>query len=167
MSIKREGIGSKISNNLWMVGTGVGLLAATMAVVAPDALGGMISSGLGLDAEVSGQFESTNPELGEWTFAPNACRSGEPMGFHGVLLGAVDDDQHFVRVARDPATGKTVVSAAKPGTDKVAVFDGCEVDSQMHRTNTSVNEVWGMQGSVTIECKDDGFTGTATFANCY
>ncbi len=167
MSLNREGIGSKISNNLWMVGTGIGIFAATMAVVSPDALGRMVTSGLGLDPEVSGHFESTSEALGAWTLAPDRCRSGEPLGFHGVLLGAEGDDDHWVRVARNPASGETVVSAAKPGTDQVGVFSGCKVDSQLHRTNTSVNEVWGMEGSVSIECPEDGFSGTATFANCF
>lgn len=153
--------------NLWIVGTAVGVLAAGMAVAAPDVLGSIVTGGLGLDPEVKGEFRSENDELGTWTFQPDVCRSGEPMGFHGVLLGVDGDDTHRVRVARDPASGSLVVSARKPGTDQAGVFSGCQVDGALQRTNTSVNEVWGVEGKITINCPEDGFSGEATFSNCY
>ena len=163
----RNGIGTKIINNLWVVGAGAGVLAAGLAVAQPQFLHDVVTESLDLDAKVEGQFQSEGNELGTWTLVPTACRSGQRMGFHGVLLGVPDDDEHLVRVARDPATGALVVSARKPGTDQVGVFSGCDLEGELHQTNTSVNEIWGMEGSISIECPDDDFSGQATFSDCY
>jgi hypothetical protein len=116
---------------------------------------------------VAGTFQSSASPLGSWTFSPNQCQSGEHQGFFGVLLHAEGDTAHSVRIARE-ATGQTIVTVAIPGSDRAMVLRDCQVlRADLRRSNTSLNEIWGMEGSVEVSCPEAGFSGSAIFGNCF
>ena len=156
--------GAKIGMAVGIGGAVVGVVVAILAVASP----GTLFKACGLAPKVKGTFEAKGGHIGSFTFEPNHCRSGERQGFFGVYLFKKGDNDHFVKVARNPATGKTAVSVKIPGTDKMRVMTTCKVlTANMHRTNTRVNKIWVMKGSVNVDCPSENFKGQATFDNCY
>lgn len=145
-------------------GAAVGVAVAVVATTSP----GTLFKACGLQTRVNGKFEARGEQIGNFTFEPDRCRSGERQGFFGVFLFKKGDSDHFVKVARNPATDQTVVSVKIPGTDKMRVLTTCKVlTSEIHRTNTRVNKIWVVKGSVQVDCPTESFKGQATFDNCY
>jgi hypothetical protein len=157
---------------LGVLGTALGVGVGLSAVVG-DSIPGFqpfLDSAFGslLDSpsDVSGQFVSTEAlPLGAWTFAPDSCHSGEPSGFHGVWLTDGAQEGHGIRIAKD-TDGSLIVSTQVPGTDQMVAFGGCQVSGAVNRTNTSLNDVWEMEGNVSIDCPNNGYSGSATFSGC-
>ena len=133
-----------------------------VSVVAALGLYGACSS------KASGEFVASGGELGEWTFKPNKGNSGQRQGFLGVWLKKKGDKKHFVKVAKDPATGKTVVTVGIPGTKKGLVLKSCKVlKSTIRKTNTTINDIRCVEGSVEVDCPSAKFKGKAKFENCH
>jgi hypothetical protein len=119
-------------------------------------------------SKASGSFEATGGKLGKWTFKPDKCFSGQRQGYFGVLLKRDGDKKHFIKVAKEPATGKTVVTVGIPGTDKGLILKKCKVlKSNVQRTNTTINDIRCLKGSVEIDCPSAHFKGKAKFDNCH
>lgn len=123
----------------------------------------------GCTPKVSGEF-SAGPKsaLGKWSFVPNTCNSGQRQGFFGVWLFREGDKKNGVRVAYG-AAGEPVVSIKIPGSDnKAMVLRSCKVlQVSVLRTNTTVNNIRLLKGSVEIDCPEADVKGKATFDNCH
>jgi hypothetical protein len=156
--------GSKIGIGIGIAGAVIGVGVAILASLSPETLFSMT----GMSSEVSGSFEATGGQVGTWKLEPDRCKSGERDGFFGVWLSKKGDSEHWVKVAKDPTTGKNVVTVKIPNTQKARVFRKCKVlSASVRRTNTRVNRIWVVKGNVEIDCPDEGFKGKVTFDNCY
>ena len=159
---------------MWIgiAGAVVGVTVAIIAVVSPSTLFKIMTGGKGVESmmpqsKASGEFQATGEKLGEWTFKPDRCRSGERQGFFGVWLTKKGDNDHGVKVAKNPATGNFVVTVKIPGSDQGQVIQKCkELKGSIVRTNTRVNHIWALKGQVAIDCPGK-IKGQATFNMCY
>jgi len=173
--------GSRIGTVLGLIGGLVGVVVGALAIFAPNTLARLYMGGDGIQTgsshsasnpkipqpEASGEFTASGETLGEWTFKPNHCRSGERDGFFGVWLTNKEDKDHWVKVAKNPTNNQMVVTVKIPNTDKGKVFQECKVlNGSVVRTNTKVNTIWAVQGKLKIDCKDE-FKGSANFEMCY
>jgi hypothetical protein len=115
--------------------------------------------------DVSGRLRA-NGALGSWSFEPDDCTSGQREGFGGVVLTAAAHPERVIRVVRDPVRGSLVVVASQGQPNLVLAADSCpRFEVNVERTNTSINEIWAVDGSLTIECRD--LVGSAVFEGCH
>jgi len=168
---KERIMGKWIGLTLGILGALLGITVAVIAAVNPQFLAsmfGLSAKALGIQPKVEGTFSADGGTLGTWTFQPDLCVSGERQGYFGVLLTKKGDSTHFVKVAQDPTTGKAVLTVRIPGTDKTQILRSCKLlTSSVTRTNTRVNRIWSVQGTVQVDCPTAHFKGKATFANCH
>lgn len=115
--------------------------------------------------ELAGALKANGP-IGSWTFTPDDCSSGQRVGFGGVVLQSEADSSRVVRVVSDPVKGTLVVVAPRAGKNVVFDAEQCPVfDVRVDRSNTQINDIWAMQGTVTLDCP--GLTGSVSFAGCH
>lgn len=96
-------------------------------------------------------------------FTPTSCRSGQVNNFMGVDL--IDDTGLTLRLVQSPALESSAILIVG---DNVSELGECgKMTSQ--RQTSSVNEVFNIEGSATLECKDEkhSVSGSVTFANCH
>ncbi|MBN1531492.1 MAG: zinc-ribbon domain-containing protein [Spirochaetes bacterium] len=130
-------------------------------------------------SSVSGNLVSTGRPLGDFTFTPEQCRSGQRMQFFGVgILGKGQNDGAVLPMI-DAARGK-LVKIEIPGTCRPPDFEECtEVIVEpkqcsrfavsIRRTGTEVNDIRLMEGSVELDCSfPEGGTlkGRMEFSRC-
>ena len=137
---------------------GVGLVAVTVMVI-------LLAGGKGCSWS-EGSLTAKGPPLGDVTFTPVKCRSGQRESFRGVIL--IDDaDRVLIRVVEDPVQG-ALVNVRKPDSCRgsrceFVRFDrqGCAVfDFYLENTNTTVNDIRVVEGHLKLDCvfKDTGGT---------
>lgn len=115
--------------------------------------------------EVSGSLRASGT-LGSWVFEPDDCTSGQRDGFGGVTLTASAQPGHVVRVVRDPVRGNLVVVASQGRPNHVLNGNGCaRFDMAVQRTSTKINDIWAVDGSLTVECEE--LSGAVTFEGCH
>lgn len=110
--------------------------------------------------------------LGAETFTPAHCSSGrveddgprELARFDGVdLLGS---GGRVVRVIDDPASGVGVIVRDEGAAPRPIDRSGCaRFDVQLRETGQAIMEVWGMEGSLDLDCPDA--RGQVRFERCY
>lgn len=145
-----------------LAGIGVGVVAS----VHPELIAGLL--GISVGGDVQGSFEASGGELGNWKFTPDSCASGEPRGFFGVLLYNKGDNDHVIKVFKQPDSGKIVLAVKIPGSDKARILQSCKrLEDSVHRTSTRFNKVWEMAGQIDIDCPAEHFRGRATFDHCH
>jgi hypothetical protein len=143
--------------------------AASGAVLAL-AIPALIAATVGLflfvaSSDASGKLQASGT-LGSWVFEPDACSSGQHEGFGGVILTSKAHPGRVVRVVRDPVRGSLVVVASQGAPNHVIGSDSCSrFDVSVVRTDTSINDIWAMDGRMTLECKS--LSGSATFEGCH
>ena len=107
---------------------------------------------------LGGSLEASGA-LGDWTFQPRDCRSGDKREFNGVDLF---DGDRTVRLVVDPSKGPTVTLAnngdiARP--DDIFATPVCsQLDAHVSDDDATV------AGDFTITCPV--LTGTIAFDNC-
>jgi hypothetical protein len=114
-------------------------------------------------AEVSGTLKSSGA-LGSWSLTPSECTSGQHEGFAGVSLSS-EQSPTVIRIVSDPMRGDVLV-VVRPGTKNV-VLDGTSCSRfqlRSHRTDTNVNEIWLVDGSLEVNCPE--LSGAVTFSGC-
>jgi hypothetical protein len=125
-------------------------------------------------SQVHGSMTSESKELGRWTLDDTAwdgCQSGEPHGFFGVaLFDQQSSDLPRLILVRDGEG--TTLKFGIPGTDKLLVVPGkmcSKLDADVHRQNSSVNDVQNLEGHVDFDCElqDGRVHGSVTFSNCH
>ncbi len=105
------------------------------------------------------------------TFQPTVCRSGKleddgphdrPRFFGVELLGS----GRTVRVLDDPTQGQRVLILDGNGAPRTVDRAQCErFEMQLQETGELIMEVWGMGGSLALDCPD--VSGEVRFESCY
>lgn len=114
--------------------------------------------------EVSGRLQAKGA-LGSWAFTPDDCSSGQREGFGGVVLSSKHDSRQ-VRVVRDPVRGNLVVVATPGQPNQVLAGEGCSrFQATANRTNTSINDIWVVEGSLSIDCAE--LSGSVKYDGCH
>lgn len=138
-----------------------------VAVLASGCSGGIFGS------NVDGKVDGEVPELkAKWSMSPTECYSGQRVSFFGVDLYQNDDDDSMVRLVSDPIDGMFVI-ANVPRTRQAVILsanDGCETfDVDFVRTNTSVNDIYNIEGFAVIDCELPGRSlhVDVNFAGCH
>jgi hypothetical protein len=139
---------------------------AALALLIPVLIGGFIALFVMMTStEVSGRLQASGA-LGSWSFQPDHCSSGQREGFGGVVLTASGHPEHAVRVVRDPVRGDLVVVVSQGQPNHVLDGKACKsFVANVNRTNTSINEIWAVDGSLTLECSE--LTGSVKFETCH
>ena len=115
--------------------------------------------------DVSGRLQAGGA-LGSWTFEPDDCVSGQREGFGGVVLNSSAHRERVVRIVRDPVRGGLIVVASAGRPNHVLSGESCKrLDVAVERTNTNINDIWAVDGSVTLECND--LSGSVVFKGCH
>ncbi len=117
-------------------------------------------------SEVKGSLEIKGPRLSPVTFEPGDCSSGQRRGFFGVELTPKDGKGPVLRLIQDPVDG-AVLAIQEPGKEPVKLTPkDCKVlQIGVTQTNTSINDVWNVEGSAVIECEEA--KGSLEFAGCH
>jgi hypothetical protein len=152
---------AKIEGKGALVGLGVA------AVVVAGAIAIVLHLSSASKSEVSGSLT-----IDEGTFQPTVCRSGkiEEDGphdrprFYGVdLLGG---GGRSVRVLEDPTEGQSVVVIDSGQAPRPVDRSQCaRFDVQLRETGELIMEVWGIGGSIDLDCPD--VSGQVRFESCY
>jgi hypothetical protein len=154
---------------LWMM-----LLPLNIVLVT----GAVLMAGKGCSS-VEGTLVSRGGEMGDFTFVPKQCRSGQRMSFFGsVLLGEGRQDGAVVAIL-DPVKGK-IVKVEVPGSCEPPDYEKCKevvidpkhcsvYDMKLERTSIMVNEIVLIKGSLDLDCTFPGggtAKGSMTFDRC-
>jgi hypothetical protein len=96
-------------------------------------------------------------------FTPTSCRSGELNNFMGVDL--IDDAGLTLRLVQSPALESSAILI--DGGNVFELGECGKMTSQ--RQSSSVNEIFNIAGSGTLDCKtaEHSVSGTITFENCH
>jgi len=146
-------------------------------VIAIGVVGFMLTSGS--CSSVEGKLVSTGQPMGNFTFVPAQCRSGERVNEYGAILVGEGPQDGGIMVIRDAKDGD-IVKVEVPGSCKPPDHEVCTevtIDPKdckvfkvsIRRTNTTVNDIRLMDGSLELDCKlDQGGTVKAKldFENC-
>ena len=129
---------------------------------------------------VKGSLVSIGKPLGDFTFTPAQCRSGQRMQFFGaVLLGKGPADGAVVAMI-DQVKGK-LVKVEIPGSCKPPDYEVCNeviidprqcsrYDVTVNRTSVMVNNIVLIEGRINVDCAFPGggsVKGDITFERCY
>jgi hypothetical protein len=113
----------------------------------------------GCQAKLSGEL-AVNGQ----TFMPTSCRSGEAASFTGVDLIAANGS--IVRVVQTPMNIPQVLYMQSEGAQAVPV--GACGTLTLRRTNTRINDIYNVEGSVSLQCAGAmTVSGSVRFANCH
>lgn len=130
-------------------------------------------------SSVTGTLVSQGGAMGDFTFTPKECRSGQRLGFFGsVLLGEGQTGGAVVAIF-DPLKGK-IVKIEVPGSCEPPDYEKCKevivdpqycstYDVKLDRTSILVNDIVLSEGSLNLDCKypDGGSVkGSMTFDRC-
>jgi hypothetical protein len=116
------------------------------------------------ETEVKGAFDLKGND--PWNFTPGSCISGQRQGFGGVALSSKAAPGHLLRVVSDPVQGNLLVVVRPGQPNRVVDAAGCRTfDVQIQRTSTSINDIWVIDGHVTIDCPDA--SGAVTYSGCH
>ncbi len=130
-------------------------------------------------SSVTGTFVAKGEPLGNFTFIPKQCRSGQRMSFFGsVLLGEGPQDGAVVAIM-DPVKGK-IVKVEVPGSCEPPDYEKCKeviIDSKycsryevsVNKTGIMVNNIVMIDGRVIVDCTFPGggmAKGDITFERC-
>jgi hypothetical protein len=140
---------------------------AFLAVAAPLLLAGIpvLFFITAASTEVTGRLQASGA-LGSWVFEPDDCVSGQREGFGGVVLTASKQPERVVRVVKDPVRGQLVVVASPQKPNHVLSRESCSrLDASAERTSTNINDIWVVDGKMTLECTD--LSGSVTFEGCH
>jgi hypothetical protein len=156
---------------LWII-----LLADIPIIVAVVFFFGFHSKGCG---HTEGAFVSQGQPLGDFTFTPTRCRSGQHMNFHGAVLVGDGPTEGGILVGEDVVKGK-FVKVEIPGscqppdhevcTERFVEREHCTIfEASAHKTNTTVNDIRLVDGHLKLACQfPEGGTVKADikFENC-
>ena len=144
------------------VSSGAGGAIAVVPIIVGIALFAAFSA---FSSSLEGSLKMSG-ELGDTTFTPDGCESGQLNGFFGAQLTSEASSSTIVRAIKDPAKGTMI--AVEQGGKKPVVFtpEQCKkLEVNVRRTNTSVNEVWVVEGHTSADCP--GLQGTVKFDGCH
>jgi hypothetical protein len=140
--------------------------SAFLSLAIPLLIGGMVALFFMMTGTtVSGRLDAGGA-LGAWAFEPDDCTSGQREGFGGVVLSSSKHSGRVVRVVRDPVRGSLVVVADNAHPNQVVSNESCSMfQVDVERTNTNINDIWAVDGRVTLKCKE--LSGSVVFEGCH
>jgi hypothetical protein len=138
---------------------------AVLALLIPALIAGVVALFFFIArTEVSGRLQAKGA-LGNWTFTPDDCASGQREGFGGVVLSSSRESKEL-RLVRDPVRGNLLVVVTPGQPNQVLAGEGCaRFQAIANRTDTSINDIWVVQGSLSIDCPD--LSGSLKFDGCH
>lgn len=110
----------------------------------------------------------TSGRLGDATFVPDHCESGQAFGFFGVELSSEAQPGRRIRLLRDALKGSMVTVEVTGASQPLAVFGAADcrrIDVNVRKTNTIVNSIYVVEGRASIECPE--LVGTVQFGGCH
>ena len=130
-------------------------------------------------SSVEGDLISKGDPVGNFTFMPHMCRSGQHMQFFGALILGKGQQDGAVVVIEDPVKGG-IVKIEVPGSCEPPDYEKCKeviiepsacsvYSMSVKKTSTMVNEIRLVDGSLKLNC---AFRGGGTvmadmvFKNC-
>ncbi len=130
-------------------------------------------------SSIEGSFTAAGAPLGDFTFTPAQCRSGQRMSFFGAALLGKGEQDGAILVIEDAVRGK-IVKVEVPGSCEPPDYEKCRVveivPSQcetfklaVSRTGILVNDIRLVEGSLTLKCAfKEGGTASAdlVFTRC-
>jgi len=114
-------------------------------------------------SRVEGRLHSTAEATGSLDLNLARCASGEPHGFFGVVLIADNESGTQLKAIKDVGHGDVVVLGI-PGTCNAdgnckalrITPEQCSTFAlQVERSNTRINHVWSLRGSLDLKCTVD------------
>jgi hypothetical protein len=134
-------------------------------VLAPLVLGGGITALVLflIQVELTGQLQVTGSP--SWTFVPDDCESGQHHGFFGVTLMSSSQPDAFVRIMVDPMKGGAVMLSRAGQRTVLTTGDCASFDAQVHRTNTTINDIRALDATLRLQCEN--VTANVTAENCH
>ncbi len=128
---------------------------------------------------VKGHVEAKG-ELGNWVLEKGNCYSGQREQYFGVIGFGPDGSGIAIKLVKDGVRGWTAIvnqasscrNEAEKGGCKAVVFapnDCTTFDVDVTRTNTTVNDIRALDGTLHIECSNDtsSVKGNLTFDHCH
>jgi len=130
-------------------------------------------------SKVEGNLVATGEPMGNFTFVPKQCRSGQHMNFFGaIILGAGPQDGAVVPFI-DPAKGKQV-KVEVPGSCEPPDYEKCkeviiepkycsQYDVVVDKIPVMINDIVMMKGHLNLDCTFPGggtAKGTIIFDRC-
>ncbi|NMB74136.1 MAG: zinc-ribbon domain-containing protein [Myxococcales bacterium] len=109
-----------------------------------------------------GSFVSKGQPLGDFTFTPTQCRSGQRMSFFGAILVGDGPTEGGLLVGEDAVKGK-FVKLEVPGSCKPPDYEVCTelfiersycsvFEAYAKNTNTTVNDIRLVDGHLKLDC---------------
>jgi len=130
--------------------------------------------------EVAGNLTSEGGKLGDWVFNTGTCYSGQREQYFGVIGYGPEKDGTAVKLIKDPVGGWTAVvniastCATQPERSNCRGLplkqDDCDLfEANVQRTNTTVNDIVKLNGTLHIDCKigDGTLKGKISFSGCH
>jgi hypothetical protein len=126
-------------------------------------------------SSTEGAVVSQGQPLGDFTFTPKECKSGQHEGFHGVFLLPEADNGGGIKIVNDPVRNTWVIHVEVPGscspTCKVVTLDPTKCatyDVAVERTNTTVNDIRLLDGRLNLRCsfEDGSASANVKFEGC-
>jgi hypothetical protein len=124
----------------------------------------------GCSSKVTGTVTATEGKLGDVTYRPNKCQSGEHWSYFGVALFVEGDSGSKIEIVQDPKKG-WFLKIAIPDSKKMLVLeeDVCKkLDVDIHKTHTRVNNIVLVEGTAVFDCRqgDGRVKGDLKLENC-
>ena len=130
--------------------------------------------------EVNGRIEASGSETGNWVLEKGACASGQREGYHGVIGYGPDGSGVAIKLVKDAVRGWTAVvnkaDSCKTQVEKsackaiiLAPSDCTTLEVEVGPTNTTINDVKVVEGTLKIDCTIATSTikGQLTFSYCH
>jgi hypothetical protein len=110
-----------------------------------------------------GSFIAQGQPLGDFTFTPTRCRSGQRMSFFGAILVGDGPTEGGLLVGEDAVKGK-FVKLEVPGSCKPPDYEVCTelfiersycsvFEAGVKYTNTTVNDIRLVDGHLRLDCQ--------------
>ena len=98
-------------------------------------------------------------------FQIKECRSGQALGFSGILL--VENGGRQLRLLAS-GDGNTVAALFAPGAERGDTLGTCGTLG-MHAQNSRINSIVNVEGTAALACEAVGhkISGKVTFENCH
>ena len=109
-------------------------------------------------SSTEGTLVSKGPPLGDWTFKPDRCKSGQREQFFGAfVLGGKEGGGGQIKLIRDQVKQTWVIQVTKPGAEgaRPITIDRSKCKGygvSLHRTSTTVNDIRLLDGRLTLYC---------------
>jgi len=131
------------------------------------------------DGTVTGRVEGKGA-IGSWVLDKGTCYSGQREQYFGAIGYGPDGSGIAIKLVKDGVRGWTAVvnqadtckNEAEKGGCRAMVFapgDCATLDIDVNNTNTTINDIRAVDGTLRIDCSNDtsSVKGQLTFDRCH